>query len=63
MRAAAEDLYDTLVRGLSLGSNKAAKHAAAYLAEDTEITIKRKHLTEKKERLDVVLKELFKLGM
>ena len=61
MRAMAQDLYDTLVRGLHLGSTKAVERAAAYLAEDAQTKVERKHFLQKKEQLDGILKEIFKL--
>ena len=63
MRATAEDLFDTLVRGLHLGSTKAVEHATAYLAEDTQIKAERRRLLQRKEQLDGALKEIFKLEM
>ena len=63
MRATAEDLYDALVRGLHLGSTKAVEHAAVYLAEDAEVKIERGRLLQRKERLDIALKEIFKLEL
>lgn len=63
VRATAEELYDTLVRGLSLASNKAVEHAMAYLAEDVEVKAERKRTSQNEERLHMVLKDLFKLEM
>ncbi|KIP02346.1 hypothetical protein PHLGIDRAFT_79251, partial [Phlebiopsis gigantea 11061_1 CR5-6] len=61
MRATAEDLYDTLVRGLYLGSNKAVEHATAYLSEDAQVKAERKRHVQKKEQLGAALKEIFRL--
>ena len=56
-------MFDTLVRGLHLGSTKTVEHAMAYLAEDPQIKAERRRLLQKKEQLDGALKEIFKLEM
>lgn len=63
VRATAEDLYDALVLGLGLGSDRAGEQAAMYLAEDPQVKAERRYLTQKKERLEAALNELLKLQM
>lgn len=63
MRAVAEGLYDALITGLSLETDKATERATSYLAEDHQVKVDRKHLSQKKNRLDAALKELAKFQM
>lgn len=63
MRAVAEQLYNALVTGLSLGSYNATEQANFYLAEDHQVKAERKHLLQKKDRLEAALRELYKFQM
>ena len=56
MRAVADGLYDALVTGLSLETDKATERASFFLAEDRQVTAERRHLLQKKNRLDAALK-------
>ena len=63
MRTVAKELQDTLVAGLSLATEQATEHASRYLAEDHQVKVERRHLSQKKERLEAVLKELDEFQM
>lgn len=63
MRAVAKELHNALVLGLSLGTEKATERAGFYLAEDHQVKAERRHFSQKKERLEAALKELYKFQM
>lgn len=63
LRAIVKELYATLVTGLGLAGDGAAEQAARYLAEDHQVKAERRHLGQKKARLEEALKELRKFQM
>ncbi|KIP02342.1 hypothetical protein PHLGIDRAFT_32230 [Phlebiopsis gigantea 11061_1 CR5-6] len=63
LRAIVKELYPTLVTGLALAGDNAAEQAARYLAEDHQVRAERRHLTQKKGRLEEALKELRKFQL
>lgn len=54
----ASDLQEELIQGLSLGDSDAAETARLYLAEDSDVTIRRTELLEGKEMLDRAMTRL-----
>lgn len=59
LRSIANELQDSLINGLALGSENAAERASTYLMEDPEVSTTRTLLTQKNERLKAVLKKLY----
>ena len=52
-----------VLSGLALATDRASERARAYLAEDPQVKARRSYLTQKKDRLQAVLKELYKFHM
>ncbi|KAJ3559503.1 hypothetical protein NM688_g304 [Phlebia brevispora] len=58
-----KELQKALIDGLDLSTEHAMERARAYLAEDVEVAAQRQFLTQKKERLNAVLKKLYEFGI
>ncbi|THG95428.1 hypothetical protein EW026_g6225 [Hermanssonia centrifuga] len=63
LRAIGKELQSSLITGLVLGTEQATDRASMYLAEDDQVAYERVYLTEKKKRLDGVLKKLYSFGV
>ena len=63
LRTISKDLQRSLISGLALATDRASERARAYLAEDPQVKARRSYLTQKKDRLQAVLKELYKFHM
>ena len=63
LRSIAKEVQESLIAGLALGTDQATERAGVYLAEDPQVKIQRLGLTQKKDTLDAVLKELYKFQM
>jgi hypothetical protein len=49
-----------MIAGLSLGADNSTERASVYLAEDQQVRTQRASLTQKRDRLEAVLRELYK---
>ena len=62
LHSVVKEIQDQLIAGLELGTGNATARSGQYLAEDEQVSLNRKTLDHKMQRLDQVQKKLWTFG-